>query len=309
MGFVLQPAQAQELIQRDPRNREVLFPYLNGEDLNSRPDCSASRWVINFHDWSEGRARSYSEVFEIVERLVKPERAKNNRKVYRDYWWQYGEKRPAMLRAIADLDRVLVVARISRTAMTTLVPTNQVVNEKVVVFATSDTGHLALLDSAFHVLWAWRYSATRTADLQYAPSDVYETLPHPGPTPAMTELGALLHRVRAGIMQSRGLGLTKLYNAFHSIDVTDSDLQDLRRIHAEVDAAVAEAYGWSDLDLGHGFHETRQGLRYTLKPTAQAEVLDRLLELNHQHNGREVDGVPPSGVADLEDRISRSQVV
>ena len=28
-----------------------LFPYLNGEDLNTRPDQSPSRWVINFFDW------------------------------------------------------------------------------------------------------------------------------------------------------------------------------------------------------------------------------------------------------------------
>ncbi|MET9686849.1 hypothetical protein, partial [Streptomyces coeruleorubidus] len=75
-GFILTPGQAEGLIQRDPRNRDVLFPYLNGEDLNSRPDCSASRWVINFHDWSEERARSYPEVFAIVERDVKPERLK-----------------------------------------------------------------------------------------------------------------------------------------------------------------------------------------------------------------------------------------
>ncbi|MGW7595373.1 Eco57I restriction-modification methylase domain-containing protein, partial [Streptomyces rubiginosohelvolus] len=47
-GFILQPEAAQALIEKDPRNEEVLFPYLNGEDLNSRPDCSASRWVINF---------------------------------------------------------------------------------------------------------------------------------------------------------------------------------------------------------------------------------------------------------------------
>ncbi|MEH0420204.1 hypothetical protein [Streptomyces sp. B21-083] len=77
-GFILAPEQAQALIERDVRNKDVLFPYLNGEDLNSRPDCSASRWVINFHDWTEERARSYPEVFEIVERDVKPERAKNN---------------------------------------------------------------------------------------------------------------------------------------------------------------------------------------------------------------------------------------
>ena len=48
MGFVMTPEEAQALIDKDPRNRDVLFPYLNGEDLNSRPDQSASRWVINF---------------------------------------------------------------------------------------------------------------------------------------------------------------------------------------------------------------------------------------------------------------------
>ena len=31
-----------------------------------------------------------------------------------------------------------------------------------------------------------------------------------------------------------------------------------------MDQTVAEAYGWSDLDLRHGFHETAQGLRYTI---------------------------------------------
>jgi methylase of polypeptide subunit release factors len=51
MGFVLTPKQAQELIARHPRTRDVLSPYLNGEDLNSRPDQSPSRWVINFKDW------------------------------------------------------------------------------------------------------------------------------------------------------------------------------------------------------------------------------------------------------------------
>ena len=51
MGFVLEPDEAEAWIDEDRRRtREVLFPYLNGEDLNSRPDCSASRWVIDFND-------------------------------------------------------------------------------------------------------------------------------------------------------------------------------------------------------------------------------------------------------------------
>ena len=51
MGFVLEPDEAQRLIDKIPAIKDVLFPYLNGEDLNSRPDQSPSRWVINFFDW------------------------------------------------------------------------------------------------------------------------------------------------------------------------------------------------------------------------------------------------------------------
>src|SRR5690606_21220023 len=56
MGFVMSPEEAQALIAKDPRNRDVLLPYLNGEDLNSRPDQSPSRWVINFRDWPLDRS-------------------------------------------------------------------------------------------------------------------------------------------------------------------------------------------------------------------------------------------------------------
>lgn len=80
-GFVLEIEQAQALIEKDPRNKDALFPYLNGDDLNNQPDCSASRWVINFHDWSERTAATYPDCFEIVKRDVLPRRLENNRKV------------------------------------------------------------------------------------------------------------------------------------------------------------------------------------------------------------------------------------
>jgi hypothetical protein len=51
---------------------------------------------------------------------------------------------------------------------------------------------------------------------------------------------------------------------------------------------VAAAYGWDDLDLEHGFHETKQGLRYTISEAARRTVLDRLLALNHQRYAEEV---------------------
>src|SRR5207244_2243199 len=56
----------------------------------------------------------------------------------------------------------------------------------------------------------------------------------------------------------------------------------------EMDKAVAAAYDWDDLALGHGFHETKQGLRFTISEPARREVLARLLKLNHERYAEEV---------------------
>ena len=95
-------------------------------------------------------------------------------------------------------------------------------------------------------------------------------------------------------MLARGEGLTKTYNRFHDPGGTAADIAELRTLHRQLDTAVAAAYGWSDLAthegtaLGHDFHETKQGTRYTLAPTARREILDRLLALNHQRHAEEV---------------------
>ena len=102
MGFILTPDIANDWIEQDRRNAEVLFPYLNGEDLNSRPDGSASRWVIDFNDRSETESAQFAIPFRRVYEDVRPERLKNNRKIYRDIWWQYAERRPALRAAIAE---------------------------------------------------------------------------------------------------------------------------------------------------------------------------------------------------------------
>ena len=51
---------------------------------------------------------------------------------------------------------------------------------------------------------------------------------------------------------------------------------------------VPAAYGWTDLELDHGFHETRQGIRFTISEPARREVLQRLLKLNHERYAEEV---------------------
>ena len=89
-------------------------------------------------------------------------------------------------------------------------------------------------------------------------------------------------------MLDRQEGLTKTYNRVHDPDEHADDIARLRELHVELDYAVRDAYGWTDLDLGHGFHETKFGTRFTFAPGPRQEVLDRLLELNHERYAEEV---------------------
>jgi hypothetical protein len=288
MGFVLEPEEAQQLLDKDPRNRDVLFPYLNGEDLNSRPEQSPSRWVINFFDWPIEKAMEYPDCFRIIEENVRPERMKNNRKVYRDYWWQYAEKRPALYRTIAGMERVLVKAEVGNKLSFALVPNEWVFSHMLIVFALDDFASLVMLQSVIHEVWARQYASSMRTDLRYTPSDCFETFPLPANDPLLTISGESYHEHRRQIMVDRQEGLTKTYNHFHNPGETAADIAKLRELHTEMDQAVAVAYGWIDLDLGHGFHQTKQGLRYTISEAARQEVLGRLLALNHQRYEEEV---------------------
>jgi hypothetical protein len=226
---------------------------------------------------------SYPAVFALVEKHVKPVRLKNARTARRERWWQHAERAPKLYGAIADLDRILVVARVSKTCLPVFTLSGQVMSEMTVVFPSDQNSMLALLNSGIHYAWAIARASSLKGDLRYTPSDVFETLPQPAlDAPELARLGKLLDVTRARTMRERGLGLTKLYNA-----VRDAEVQQMRDLHEQIDHAVAAAYGWNDLDLTHGFHQTRQGPRHTLAPAAQMEVLDRLLELNHSRYGQE----------------------
>ena len=72
-----------------PATLSVLFPYLNGEDLNQRPDASASRWVIDFNDRSEVEAARFALPYARVLEQVKPERSGKPKAVREAPWWQF----------------------------------------------------------------------------------------------------------------------------------------------------------------------------------------------------------------------------
>jgi len=296
MGFVLDPGEAAQWIDADPANAEVLLPYLNGEDLNARPDSSPSRWVIDFNDRSEAAAEKYHLPYERLLDRVKPERQKLKIAFRRDNWWQYAARAPKMRRATAELGEVIVIALVSKTVMPVRVPAGQVFSHKLGVFATESFADQAMLSSSLHQMWGIKYGSTMRTDVNYSPSDVFATFSRPEATERLTEAGKTLDTERREIMLRRDLGLTKLYNLVNDPDITDSvdaDVARLRQIHVELDEAVMAAYGWGDVPLEHGFHTYRQMRRWTVSPTARVEILDRLLEENHRPRRRAGRGAAP----------------
>jgi hypothetical protein len=292
-GFILTRAEAENLINKNPRNREALYPYINGEDLNTHPSQKASRYVIDFHDWDIAKAKTYPEVFSTAVERVKPEREKNSTKKLRDVWWKFERRRPDMLTAIESLKRVILLTRHTSTVMPALVPTGQVLSDATVVFASEDTAMLSLLSSSSHYWWAKTYGSSIKTDLRYTPSDVFETFAMPELTQELRDLGDRLDTYRRDVMLSRNSGLTKTYNLVFNPNCNDSDIVELRAIHRAIDEATIRAYDWEERikavgGLDHGFHKVGRETRYTIGPAAQREVLDSLLELNHERYAEEV---------------------
>lgn len=276
------------MLQGNVLARDVVFPYLVGEDLNSSANQEARRWVINFMDYPEERARQYPACFSIVEQRVKPQRGKINRERNRRFWWQFAETRPGLYNAIAELARVLVIANTSKLVQPAFVAAQQVLDKQLTVFAYDDDFHFGVLTSSLHWWWAVARASTMRTDLRYTPTDCFETFPQPSYDTGVQAAGRALNEHRGALMIRNDEGLTKTYNRVHNPDDDSPGIAELRKLHVALDLAVGNSYGWSDLDIAHSFHDTPQGRRFTLGPVARTEVLDRLLKLNHERYAEEI---------------------
>ncbi len=322
LGFVLTPDEAQRILDADPKNADVILPYINGDDLNSDPEQRSSRYVINFWDWPKERAKEYRLPWEWIKERVKPDRFRlrdDGRYVcsepLRDEWWLFEGRRVGLFHAIGrglhferhpsdwecdakTEEKTLAVPRVSKYMTVSLLNTNLVFSDQIVILAISDISLFSVIQSSFHEAWVRKQSSSLETRLRYAPTDVFETFPFPNrlhyaSDSPLDALGDQFYQGRINVMRADRIGLTKLYNRFHSDTERDSRIEALRTLQIETDAAVAGAYGWEDLDLEHGFHEVpylpeNDRVRFTISENARIEVLRRLSELNRQRYEEEV---------------------
>ena len=221
----------------------------------------------------------------------------DNRASYRNHWWQHAERRRELYAAIAGLDRVLVTgAAAVMHHMISIVPSNQVFSHKLIVFPFEKMAPFAVLQSRIHEVWSAFLGTTfgSVDALTYNPTKVFHTFPVPlnwETSPALRVSGQEYHDLRATLMVDRNEGITKTYNRFHDIYETDPRIEKLRELHAAMDRAVLDAYGWTDIPTDCEFlldyeidddtwGHKKKPYRYRWPDTVRDEVLARLLALN-----------------------------
>ena len=279
-------AEMRRFVEKDPRNRQAIFPYIGGEEVNTSPTHTHHRYVINFRDWPLRRedvgeswadadekrrrelrrqpivphdypepvAADWPDLLAIVEERVKPERAHLTRnpvgRKRATFWWQYGSLAKDLYSSTAGLKRVLAISRYGQNAAFTFLSAESVHSDSIIVLPFDTHSAFCALQSRPHEIWARFFGSSMKDDLRYTPSDCFETFPFPEEWeahPTLEAAGRVYYDFRAALMARNDEGMTRTYNRFHDRDENDPDVAQLRTLHTALDRAVLDAYGWSDL--------------------------------------------------------------
>lgn len=279
------------LIAKDTRNRERIFPYLGGEELNDDPEQKPHRYVINFGEMSEVEARHWPDLIAIIEAKVRPGRMNAPAEVRALPWWLFQRLRAELYRSIQGKQRVLANSQVSQHLIFAWVPSNWVYAHTLNIFSEDRDASLAVMQSRIHEVWTRFFASSLEDRLRYTPSDCFETFPFPAgweTSAALEDIGRRYHEHRAAVMKrtvgtKKPEGLTATYNRFHDRNERDREILRLRELHAEMDRAVLDAYGWTDIRPVYDFRvQLDERVRLTWDDDTRDDVLARLLEENRR---------------------------
>ncbi len=276
------------LVNSDGRNRERIFPYIGGEDLNTSPTQENSRYAISFGGMSLEEAARYPELLQIVSERVRPGREKLRRdnaaaQYRRKHWWRYAGQADDLYASLQGKTRCLAVAMVTKHLAVAFQPNARIFSNALVVFSLDNATHFVVLQSRPHDAWARFRSSSLENRLRYSASDCFETFPFPQPDPRtvipeLEAIGENLYESRAAYMVDTNQGLTKTYNALKDPTNDEPRIVELRLLHEQMDRAVLDAYGWPDIPVPPFCPRTPED-KAALQ-SFEDEVIDRLYVLN-----------------------------
>lgn len=285
LGFILPPADAATF---DGSSSSILVKrFVGGQDLTQEP---RGLYVIDTDDLSlNAMTTEYPDILNWLALHVKPERDHNPREAKRINWWRFGENQPAMRRSVKGLSRYIVTTETAKHRFFQFIPGEWIAEGKVITIGTADAFLLGVLSSRIHTLWALASGGTLEDRPVYNKTRCFDPFPFPAATleqqARIRELAEQLdaHRKRQQA-QHPTLTLTDLYNVVEKLragqPLATAKEQTINQqglasvvlsLHQQLDAAVAEAYGWP------------QNL-------PDAEILTRLVRLNHERAREEQAG-------------------
>jgi hypothetical protein len=187
-GFFLQPEEARAMIEADPKNREVLFPYMIGRDLIEHG--GPTRWIIDFAQRDLLTSMRYEIPFARVKKEVMPvvlDRAEREKKAKGEEvtrytriaqrWWQFYDYRPGTIAAINSVPRYIACSRTTKRSIFEFVSNAIHADSKIVVFSFADDYSFGILQSGIHWAWVVAKGSTLKGDQNYTSDTVFDTFP------------------------------------------------------------------------------------------------------------------------------------
>lgn len=285
-GFIVPRDEAELLFLADRRNVTVLRPYLNGRDLAARP---REAFLIDFNTMSRAEAIAFPQLFDLVRARVEPERAVKKEPTAREFWWQLWRTRGTFRHAMSGLRRYIATPETAKHRFFVFLGERVAPDHSLVVLASEEGFHLGLLSSALHISWALAAGGTLEDRPRYNKSVCLDPFPFPEPSPALrTKIGDIAERLdhhrTTALARDERVTMTGMYNVVEklrsgeALTAKERAVHEiaacgvLKDIHDELDAAVAEAYGWP-------------------WPMPTEEILERLVALHDERVEEEKRGL------------------
>ncbi len=270
-GFVVETAQLKNLGYETRKEiREHIGPYVKGREFNQ---VRGQNWVLDFYGVSEDRLEnSFPEAYQYLLDNVWPERSVKNDKAFREKWWLFGRTRSDFRPALLGIKKFIATTETSKHRMFQFLEAGTRPDHMLIAIAIENAAYLSILSSSVHTQWSLAAGGRLGVgnDPRYNKSRCFDPFPFPALTDAqkaqLSKLGEELdaHRKRQQAAHPK-LTLTQMYNvleklrAGETIEGKDKEIYDqgligiLKDLHDQIDAAVADAYGWpadlSDEDI------------------------------------------------------------